>query len=398
MWPGGTGWPEATTVATPRSVLSIPAASRALNLIAGTVSQLPMNDVRADGTLWPTRPILDDPWPMMGRAEWLTFQLHALIVLGDAIALPTDFDVDGFARQLVPVDPRLVNIYVDPSSGQVVYDFYLGDSVLRLGRADVWHAKGLYLTSDGLRGIGTIAQFSEPWNAALELQRYGRNAYGSGVPSGIVKVHLREVGQEQASQIKDDWRVAFRDRVPAILSELMDFTPIAWSPHDMEWLAAAQFSVAQVAMMFNLDPTDLDTSLGSSMTYANREQRAYERLLTSIGPLLVRFEQAFRFVLPRLHACAFDRAAVLWSDASTRAWVQNTELTDGTLTINEARQANGRPPFGEWADLSSHDPDAIPETVAPVPTPAVASADAATLTGGPSVAPTPGPASQSMGV
>jgi len=301
----------------------------------------------------------------MGYAEWITYQLHALIMLGDAMALPADFDTDGFPRQLVQIDPRYVVVRIDDTTRQIVYDVYLADGIVTLSRSDVWHAKGLVLTSDGLRGVGVVSAMRGALTNALDLQRYGANVFGAGVPSGIVKIHLREVAQEQANQVKQDWMTAFRDRVPAVLSDLMDFEPIAWSPEDAQFLESARFSVAQVAFMFNLDPTDLDTSLGSSLTYANREQRAYERLLTSIGPLLVRLEQAFRFVMPRQHRAQFDRSVVLWSDAATRASVETAELANGAVTLNEVRRANGRELYGAWAD----EPFAKPPSDAPAPAP-----------------------------
>jgi HK97 family phage portal protein len=368
-------------VVTPTTTLSLPAAWRAVNLIAGTACQLPLLDRQDDGGIWPDRPVLVDPWPVMGYAEWISYQLHAVVMLGDAMALPADFDPDGFPRQLVPIDPRYVVVRVDDQTGRVLYDVYLGDRILTLGRSDVWHAKGLVLTSDGLRGIGVVSAMRGALTNTLELQRYGANVFGAGVPSGIVKIHVREVAQEQASQVKADWMTAFRDRVPAVLSELMDFQPIAWSPEDAQFLEASRFSVAQVAFMFNLDPTDLDTSLGSSLTYANREQRAYERLLTSIGPLLVRLEQAYRFVMPRAHRAQFDRSVVLWSDASTRASVETAELANGSVTLNEVRRANGRELYGAWAD----EPFAT-KPGAPDPAPAVV------LTQPPALPPAPDPA------
>ena len=360
VWGGGASWPSAPApIATPATVAGLPAAARALNMIAGIICQLPLLDQMADGSYWPTPPILDDPWPMAGRAEWISYVVHSALMLGDAIAIPADFDSDGYARQLVPIDPRQVYIYAE--AGQIWYEVQTsnGES-FRLTRSDVFHVKGLFLTADLLRGIGVVSIHRAEWQAKLALQRYGANAYsGGGVPSGIVKVHLREVSKEQAQGIKDDWMVAFADRVPAILSELMDFTPISWSPEDAQYLESAKLSVADIACMFNLDPTDLDATYGASMTYANREQRAYDRLLSSIGPLLARIEQAFRFILPRGHAAYFDRSVLLWSDAQTRAYVQQTAITDGTLTINEARKANGLPQFGPWADKSSADPAVI---------------------------------------
>lgn len=378
---GGASWPSAMPpVATPSSVAGLPAAARALNMLAGVICQLPLLDQRADGSYWDTPAVLDDPWPLAGRAEWLTYVVHSCLMLGDAIAIPADFDADGYARQLIPIDPRTCSIYAE--GGRIIYDFQLADgSRLRLTRSDVFHVKGLFLTSDLLRGLGVVTIHRTEWMAKLALQRYGGNAYsGGGVPSGIVKVHLREISKEQAQGIKDDWLLAFADRVPAILSDLMDFTPISWSPEDAQYLESAKLSVADIACMFNLDPTDLDATYGASMTYANREQRAYDRLLTSIGPLLSRIEQAFRFILPRGHSAYFDRSVLLWSDAQTRAYVQQTALANGTLTVNEARKANGLPAFDSWADKSSADPEVRAlNAPAPVPTetPAPHPADAA---------------------
>ena len=385
-WPGGNGWPTAPpAVPTPSTVAGLPAAARALNMLAGIICQLPLLDRKADGNYWETPAVLDDPWPMSGRAEWVSYIVHSLIMLGDAIALPADFDSDGYARQLVPIDPRMVDIYAE--DGQIWYEVQTIDGRrFRLTRSDVFHAKGLMQTSDGLRGLGVVTIHRAEWQAKLALQRYGANAYaGGGVPSGIVKVHLREVSKDQAQGIKDDWMTAFADRVPAILSELMDFTPISWSPEDAQFLESAKLSVADIACMFNLDPTDLDATYGASMTYANREQRAYDRLLSSIGPLIVRIEQAFRFILPRGHSAYFDRSVLLWSDAQTRAYVQQTGITDGTLTINEARTANGLPKFASWADKSTADPAVIakqaelakPPAAVPTETPPPNPADAA---------------------
>lgn len=295
-WPSRNGGHGASE----RDVAGLPAFNRGKNLIGGLLAQMPLVDRRDDGTPWPVHPVLDDPWPVMGRAEWISYQTDAIIMTGDAMALPADYDADGFARQLVPIDPRAVVVYVD--EGQVWYDIYTDLGVVTVPRSGIWHAKGLTLTADGLRGVGVITQFALALGLGAELLRYGVTAFtGAGVPSGIVKVKLRNVPQKQADAIKGDWMSAFRDRVPAVLSELMEFTPISWSPVDMALLEQRRFSVAEIAFILNLDPMDLDTTLGGSMTYANRQDRAYDRLLTSIGPYIVRFEQAYRFLVPRGH-------------------------------------------------------------------------------------------------
>src|SRR5262245_8444454 len=149
VWAGDGSWPTPVPYASSADVAGLPAAGRALNLIAGTVVQMPLVDRQADGNEWPANPVLVDPWPMMGRAEWLTYQVHALMMHGDAMALPADYGDDGYPRQLIPVDPQTVDVYRRAEDGAVVYDLYTTAGVISFGRADVWHAKGLFLTSDG---------------------------------------------------------------------------------------------------------------------------------------------------------------------------------------------------------------------------------------------------------
>ena len=296
----------------------------------------------------------------MSYPEWISYQIDAMIMHGDAIVIPADYDSTGYPRQLVPIDPRAVQVYLD--EGGVFYDVYTDIGVLTLPRSQVWHAKGLTLRNDGLRGVGVIQQFRANLGLDVALQSYATNQFGNaGVPSGIVKIHLRTVSQQQADDVKSDWQSSFTNRVPAVLSDLMDFTPISWSPVDMAFLEQRRFALSEIAYVLNLDPTDLDTTAGLARTYANREQRSYDRLLTSIGPYLVRIEKAFRFLMPRDHKPVFDRSVVLWADSSTRATVQNQQLLNGSITLNEVRDAEGRPLYGDWAN----EPFAVPPQLAP---------------------------------
>lgn len=352
-------------------VLGLPAFNRGKNIIGGIIAQMDLVDRHSDGTPWPTNPLLADPWPVMGRAEWISYQVDALIMHGDAIAIPADFDPNGYPRQLVPIDPRAVQVYLD--EGQVFYDIWTDIGVITLPRSGVWHVKGLTLRNDGLRGIGCIQQFRGNLGLDVALQSYANNQFGNaGVPSGIVKIHLRTISQKQADDVKSDWQSSFTNRVPAVLSDLMDFTPISWSPVDMAFLEQRRFALSEIAYVLNLDPTDLDTTAGLARTYANREQRAYDRLLTSIGPYLVRFEQAYRFILPRDHRPVFDRSVVLWADSATRAQVQAAQLLNGSITLNEVRDAEGRSLYGDWANEPFGQPPQPPppEGVPPAEEPA----------------------------
>jgi HK97 family phage portal protein len=329
--------------------LGLPAFNRGKNLIGGLVSQMTLVDRKDDGTAWPLNPMLDEPWSViMSYPEWISYQIDAMLMTGDAMAVPADFDADGYPRQLVPLDPRAVRVRL--GEGTVLYDIYTTEGIITLSRSQIFHAKGLTLTSDGLRGVGVLTQFMLALGMGQALMRYGVNAFHSGVPTGVIKINMRQIKPETAAQAKADWMQMFADRSPAVLTQLMDFTPISWSPLDAQFLENRKFNIADIAFILNLDPTDLDATAGSVNTYANREQRAFDRLLTSIGPYLSRFERAFRMFTPRGHYPTFDRSVILWPDASTRATVQQVQLATGVMTLNEGRAQEQRPLFGPWAD------------------------------------------------
>lgn len=345
-------WPTSVAYgASDGSVLGLPAAGRALHLLTGLVCQLPIGDVNNDDQPWPSRPVLDQPWPMLGTAEWLTYQVQALLMRGDAMAIPADYDAEGYPRQLLPLHPDSVWTDIDPDTGRVRHRVLLADGVEEYGATDLWHARGLTLRGDGLRGIGVVAQYRQALTGIVEQQGYASNVWtGSGVPSGVLTVDLPEIPAAKAAQVKSDWHTSMSNHDVAVLSKMFSFQPIAWTPQDAQFLESRKFSVGEIAFMFNLDPSDLDATMGSSMTYANREQRAYERLLTSLGPILVRFQQAFRFHVPNGHNVRFDVSRLLWADSLTRAQVQEIQLRTGAATLNEIRHDERRPRFGPWAD------------------------------------------------
>jgi hypothetical protein len=81
---------------------------------------------------------------------------------------------------------------------------------------------------------------------------------------------------------------------------------------------------------------------------------------------MVRFEQAYRFLVPRGHHATFDRSVVLWADSLTRAQVQQLQLANGTMVLNEARAMEQRPLYGDWANQPFAQPPAL-DTQPPLP-------------------------------
>jgi hypothetical protein len=97
---------------------------------------------------------------------------------------------------------------------------------------------------------------------------------------------------------------------------------------------------------------------GSSLTYANREQRTLDFLAFTLNPWIVRLEEALTALLPRPQVVKLNTNALLRADTKTRWEVYQIASGIKTLTRNEIRAFEDLPPFP--------DGDEFPEEPAPV--------------------------------
>jgi phage portal protein BeeE len=99
--------------------------------------------------------------------------------------------------------------------------------------------------------------------------------------------------------------------------------------------------------MFLLDPSDLGIPLpsGSSLTYANLEQRNQRRVQVALLPWIVRLEMAFSALLPAPRYVKFNVSALLRADAKTRMETHVLAVRGGINTANERRELEDEPPL-----------------------------------------------------
>ena len=71
----------------------------------------------------------------------------------------------------------------------------------------------------------------------------------------------------------------------------MSYTPFAWSPEDLEFLATRKLSNEDAARIFDCPPTAV--GIVDCSTYSNTEQEALALVRNCLAPLAARFELAF---------------------------------------------------------------------------------------------------------
>lgn len=339
------GFDTPTVQVSESTVRGLPAAGAGVQMVAHAVAtMMTKGKVRtAAGALDTYRPpIIERPYPLMGSFEFWYQLVECLMMRGNYIAVPTDFDLDGWARQVVPIHPDAVTM-----------EMTFGLPRYRIGAAVFAWDEILHIRHKApvgtLWGQGIVEQYRKALRGQLYEQNYGESAYSSGgVPSAVISLDTggKPVPQEVTDQVAADWATIHGGvRRPAVVPNAMGITPLSWSPKDAMFIEATQMSVAEAALMCGLDPADLGASIGgSSMTYANLTDRQLSRILQSFAPWRTLVEEAWSDLLPGGNQFEGDPMALLRT--STKETYETHKLAQeiGVETPAETRELLGRPP------------------------------------------------------
>ena len=311
----------ADPIPTESGLLSIASAWRAVNMIANANAiMLTGADVVSNTGKELTVPqLVKRPNALYGAYDFWYEATVTALMHGNYIAIKTDYDLEGYATQVVPVHPYHVECRI-AANGLPVYkireDYY--------SHTDVIHVRGLTVPGQWW-GIGVIEALRKTVVGAIDLQNFANNTYRTGgAPTVAIKLKNRNVTQDQAQSVADAFNSAYSQGVRKAIAyndTEFDIEQFTWSPVDAAFLQSRSFSVAEIAFAFGLDPSDLGTSVGdggSSLNYANIEQRNIERILSSYGPWLRRFEQAWTDALPDGQTVTGNVEALLRTDSTTR--------------------------------------------------------------------------------
>lgn len=327
-------------------VFGLPAANRCLQLIANGLAMMsPLDVVKPDGKtkLDPAPNIAVRPDSRIGTYAFWHQAACLAVARGNYLGILCDFDDNGYARQAVTVPPD-ISYATYNAVGEVEY--WIGG--LKWHPHEVAHVPG-FLWPGSPWGLGVVSNFRRALSKNLEQQHMAADTYSRGsVPSVAVTTDRPRMDDDAAAQIKADWiqRLGNGTRTPAVLPEGWTIQPISWSPEDAQFLESMNYSIAETALMFNLDPSDLGSSFGTSagtQTYANIEQRGVARVADTYGQWMRRFEEAWSDLVPGGNACKFNPENYLRLDAKTRAEVDQLQVTVGTRTVDELRDRDGLP-------------------------------------------------------
>ena len=210
------------------------------------------------------------------------------------------------------------------------------------------------LCFDGYWGIDPITNFKNTIGLALSQEDYNNEFYKNDAGlSGILETP-NPLKDGDGDKYRGEWRRIYgagdKHNI-AVMGGGMSYKPISISPEQSQFLQSREFSVVEVARMFNI-PTHKIKSMSAS-TNNNIEHQSKEYYQDTLQPIVTKLEtELSRKLLTEDEKkqgffIQFDMDEFARADIKTRFEAYQVATTTQTLTRNEIRAEMGRPPLAD---------------------------------------------------
>lgn len=344
--PGG-----AVMQVTPKGSLAMSAVYRAVSLIAGVASSLPLK-VYETGTR-DVKPslLLDDPHPDFTPLElWRLSYVHRCL-WGNFYAQKIR-DSGGKMKYLFPIDPSRVKVGRVPYSasnpaGKV---FSITGTDRPYTSADIFHLPGWGY--DGVTGVSPIRLAAQGIGMGLAAEEYGARLWTSGsMMSGILQTEQR-LDQDQATALQRRWQERVggvgRAHQAAVLDSGAKWQSVSMPNTDAQFIESRNFQIGDIGTRvfgvpsFLMGLTEKSTSWGTGL-----EQQAIGWVTFDLSPQwLAPTEQRLTKELTGVNRYAkYSVQGLLRGDSTARANFYRVMREVGGFSANDIRDLEDRPPI-----------------------------------------------------
>jgi HK97 family phage portal protein len=353
----------------PDVALTIPTVWACVNLLAGTVSQMPLQTFRKlpDPIAVPKR-VEDPKWLTtpdagMTQSEWLYMAMVSILLRGNVYGLVTRGS-DGYPISIHILNPDSVKVNVDRNTGRIIYRYAHNEKVIP--NESMWHVRGLTMPGH-VTGLSPISYAASTFSTSLNSRAFANGFFeGGGIPKAVLESD-QQVNQEQARTIKDRVVSTFRGREPLVLGLGLKYTMVQVKPEESQFLATINAGISEIAKFFGVPAAMVDGPSGHGMTYTNTQARGLDFLTYSVGHWLKRFEDALFGLLPGSQYVKFDPNVLLRTDTHTQSQVDLLDLAGKILVPSEIRARRGLDPMTEDQKKEA---DMVPLSISPLGRPA----------------------------
>lgn len=367
---------SARTVSTPKitndTALRHSAIWACLRLRANLVSTMPVDLYRrVDGIQVevPKPPVLINPGgDQVDMVEWMYSSQFDLDRAGNTVGLITARDGLGLPAR---IDLQPIGEVTVKGTGSEITKYKICGQ--EYDPSEVWHERQ-YTVAGCPLGLSPIAYAAWSISEYLSIQQFALDWFGTGgMPAAMLRNTAKTINGDQASEIKQRFKAATANRDLFVTGMDWEYKMIQAEQAGSDWLAAKQFGITDIARFFDC-PADLidSAAMGSSLTYANISQRNLQFLIMSLGPAIVRRENALNKLTPKPRYVKLNTDALLRMDPAARVTSLAAAVNARILAPSEARELQDRQPFtdSQYAEFdrlfgSKNPAPATPATAVP---------------------------------
>ena len=335
--------------------LSLTSVYAATSLIADLIASFPLHGYRKVGAerteLSPQPKLVTSPSVYGSPVDWVHRCVISMALRGNAFGLVMSRDTRGYPEQVEWLHPDDVTIMDNRTEGRPDWR-YQGNPVdaSRLIHIPYYTVPGYVL------GLSPIKAYAMAVDVGLFAQAFGRDYFRNGsIPSGILKTDQRIDDENKADQVKARFKRDSARREPVVLGSGLDYRNISIAPNESQFLATIRATANQIAVIYHLDPTLIGGEhTGSSLTYANVEQRSLDIVKIALMPYIRRIESTLFTQVPGQQYIKFNVDAFVRPDIETRYKAHSLALTDGWRSRDEIRDIEDLSPmpsgWGKFTD------------------------------------------------
>lgn len=331
---------------TPEGALRVPAVWSCTHLLADAMTILKPRVYRQVGNELvelPPPPIMTNPSADTTIDEYVFMDMISRQLRGNTFGKILDFDQGGYPAQIELQHPDLVGVRRN-QNGVMEIRF---KGVLQKPE-EVWHKRAFPMPGAKL-GLSPITMMAQTIQGPAFAERFGVQWFQDGAhPSGILtNPSVKDTDPAGARKVKERFMAALHGtREPVVMTGGWEYKSIQVAAAESQFLEAQKWGVSQICRIFRVPPEMIGGAAdGTSLTYANVEDRSLAFLVYSLQPWITRFEASYSSLLPRGQVVKFDTSELLRTDIITRFLSYHMGIAGRFITPEEARRGEGLPPL-----------------------------------------------------
>ena len=373
VWSGSA---DSGELVTPSSAMGLSAVWACTNLIAGTISSLPLmvymrdGETREEHRQHPLHRILrDSPNYDQTSIEFLEFLLASIELWGNAYAR-VERDGGGRVSALFPVAPDIVTVRRN-QSGDLVYEWSEEGRRFERPGSTMLHIRGF--GGNPLGGLSTLQFGRNTFGLARAVEKSASATFANGLrPSGALTFEQWLTAEQRdiaERRLVEKYIGAVNAGRPLILEGGTSWTPLTINPEDAQMLESRRFSIEEVCRFFGVPPVLIGHSEKNSSWPSSVEAQA---ILLQKFTLRRRVKRVEAAMMKQLLSPAdrgrgvfieFNMDGLLRGDSASRGAYYQTMTQMGAMTINEVRKLENLPPV-EGGDVPRMQMQNVPITEA----------------------------------